>query len=91
MPRFPHAGSPSTLSSPDSSVDAGSRTSYGVSAQQLDALSATAYLVGTPLQRQQPVGRDMTQPALLVAAKLLQHGVDPERIDLIECRYRDAS
>ncbi|AYU82112.1 hypothetical protein LDHU3_33.2030:CDS1 [Leishmania donovani] len=89
---FPHAGSSSTLSSPDGSVVAGDPTPYGVTAQQLDALSAMAYLVGSPLQRQQPVGSDMTHPALLVAAKLLQHGVDPERIiELIECRYHDAS
>lgn len=67
-------------------------TPYGVTAQQLDALSAVAYLVGSPLQRQQPAGSDMTHPALLVAAKLLQQGVDPERIiELIECRYTDAS
>ncbi|KAG5469404.1 hypothetical protein LSCM1_02621 [Leishmania martiniquensis] len=89
---FPHAGSSWTPSSFGSSAAAADPTPYGVTAQQLDALSAMAYLVGSPLQRQQPVGSDMTHPALLVAAKLLQRGVDPERIiELIECRHRDAS
>ncbi|KAG5494318.1 hypothetical protein GH5_02331 [Leishmania sp. Ghana 2012 LV757] len=92
VPSSPHAGLSSTPPSLDSSAAAGDPTSYGVTAQQLDALSAMAYLVGSPLQRQQPVGSDMTHPALLVAAKLLQRGVDPERIiALIECRHRDAS
>lgn len=66
-------------------------TPYGVSREQLEALSAMAYLVGSPLQRQQPCGGDATHPALLVAAKLLQQGVDPERIiQLVECRYEDS-
>lgn len=65
-------------------------TPYGVSLAQLEALAAMAYLVGSPLQRQQPSGGDVVHPALLVAAKLLQQGVDPERvIQLVECRYDD--
>ncbi|GET91875.1 unspecified product [Leishmania tarentolae] len=88
---FPLAVSSSNPSSTGSPVVDGDPTPYGVTAQQLDALSAMAYLVGSPLQQQQPVGGDMTHPGLLVAAKLLQHGVDPERIiEVIECRCRDA-
>ncbi|KAG5495089.1 hypothetical protein JKF63_02142 [Porcisia hertigi] len=89
---FPYSGLFSTLSAVDNSAVAGDPTPYGVTTQQLDALSAMAYLVASPLQRQQPVGSDMSHPSLLVAAKLLQSGVDPERIiELIECRYRDTS
>ncbi|KPA76608.1 unspecified product [Leptomonas pyrrhocoris] len=69
-----------------------SATPYGVSVEQLEALSAMAYLLASPLQRQQPCGSDATHPALLVAARLLQHGVDPERvIQLVECRYEDSA
>lgn len=81
-----------TRSSPPASPDTHraeeSKPPYGVTQEQLDALSAMAYLVGSPLQRQQPCDGEATHPALLVAAKLLQQGVDPERvIQLVECRY----
>lgn len=80
---------------PSPSLDAAvcnTATPYGVSREELEALSAMAYLVGSPLQRQQPTSSAATHPALLVAAKLLQHGVDPERIiRLMECRHETPS
>ncbi|KAK7196923.1 hypothetical protein NESM_000634400 [Novymonas esmeraldas] len=84
-PRLTHAASQLPI---DGAAAAEDPTPYVLTAQQLDALSATAYLVGSPLQRQQPVGSEVTDPALLVAATLLQHGVDPERIiELIKSRH----
>lgn len=61
-----------------------------VSPDQLDALAAFAYLVGSPLQPHQP-GQNCAaaaHPSLLVVAQLLQYGVDPERIiEIIQGRY----
>ncbi|KPI85236.1 hypothetical protein ABL78_5689 [Leptomonas seymouri] len=84
---------PSPQPSPTSYLtSSASATPYGVSLEQLEALSAMAYLVGSPFQREQPSGNDTTHPALLVAAKLLQQGVDPERIiQLVACRHGDSS
>jgi hypothetical protein len=83
----PPMRSPHASSSPHDAADRNA-TPYGLANDQLEALSAVAYLTGSPLQSQQPSGGARTHPALLVAAKLLQQGVDPERIiQLVECRY----
>ncbi|EAN89997.1 hypothetical protein TcYC6_0079110 [Trypanosoma cruzi] len=54
---------------------------------QLECLASIAYLVGSPLQRNQPTVMEPVQRSMKLVRELLRRGVDPEKvIRVIESR-----
>ncbi|CCW63134.1 unnamed protein product [Phytomonas sp. EM1] len=51
-----------------------------ISASQMECLAATAFLLGSPLQRDQPRAGEAVQSSMRIAYELLAREIDPERI-----------